>query len=270
MSKSEHWFPLYVADYLADTAHLSTAEHGAYLLLLMHQWRQGCVPADEKQLSRITRQALPEWRRMSETVLAFFENTPAGLVQQRLERERARADEFASRRSEKARKAANLRWKGDATSMPQACSEHPPSMLVECPTQPQPQSQDTSLRSVSLSRATRATSHPDFPDFWAAYPRKVGKGAAEKAFAAAIAKGASVADIAAGLNRQRWPADAQFIPHPATWLNQSRWQDDPGAAAPPPAQSEPAGKMDWLWRDMQRDADNRAEEFPDFTKGFLQ
>jgi hypothetical protein len=103
-----------------------------------------------------------------------------------------------------------------------------------------------------------------FADFWLAYPRKVGKGAAERAFNAAVAKGASVADIAAGLNRQRWPADRQFIPHPTTWLNQTRWQDDPAAAAPPP--KPPAGKLDWLLKDMPADREADAtSEFPDFT-----
>jgi len=35
------YIQLYVADYLADTIHLETDEHGAYLLIIMNYWQTG-------------------------------------------------------------------------------------------------------------------------------------------------------------------------------------------------------------------------------------
>lgn len=64
--------PLYVADYLADTQHLSTIEHGAYDLLIMHYWRHGGLPPDDDKLRAITKMTKPEWRRHRATLAAFF------------------------------------------------------------------------------------------------------------------------------------------------------------------------------------------------------
>lgn len=74
-----------------------------------------------------------------------------------------------------------------------------------------------------------------FDRFWAAYPKKVGKGAAEKAFSKAPING-RLADVLTALERQKhseqWQRDGgQFIPHPATWLNQRRWEDEPPSPA---------------------------------------
>lgn len=70
-----------------------------------------------------------------------------------------------------------------------------------------------------------------FDRFWKLYPRKIGKGNAEKAW-----KKLKVtqplfdricAALAAQVNSPDWKKDGgQFIPHPATWLNGKRWEDE--------------------------------------------
>jgi len=66
---------------------------------------------------------------------------------------------------------------------------------------------------------------PRFEEFWQEYPRKTGKEAARRAWEKASARvGADT--ILAGLRAALWPSDSQFIPHPATWLNQGRWDDE--------------------------------------------
>jgi hypothetical protein len=69
-----------------------------------------------------------------------------------------------------------------------------------------------------------------FDRFWAAYPRKAGKDAARKAFAARkpddALTDAMLAAVAEQSQSEQWKRDGgQYIPHPATWLNQGRWED---------------------------------------------
>ena len=80
-------------------------------------------------------------------------------------------------------------------------------------------------RSVALTRSAPEA----FTEFWALYPRKVGKIAALKAWRSTAPK---IADVRSALAWQvtqpGWVKDAgAFIPHPATWLNQRRWEDEP-------------------------------------------
>ena len=78
-----------------------------------------------------------------------------------------------------------------------------------------------------------------FDLFWTAYPRKVAKPAARKAFAklkpsSAVVTAMVQAVADQGLAARHSKGDDKFIPHPATWLNDRRWEDESPAvdAAP--------------------------------------
>jgi uncharacterized protein YdaU (DUF1376 family) len=77
--------PLYVADYLADTTHLSTLEHGAYCLLLMSMWRNGgTLPDDDAKLAKFARMTGAQWARVRGSVMAFFDVEEGVCTQRRL------------------------------------------------------------------------------------------------------------------------------------------------------------------------------------------
>jgi hypothetical protein len=68
-----------------------------------------------------------------------------------------------------------------------------------------------------------------FAEFWELYPRKTAKGAAEKAWPKAVKRAGGAEQIVKGL-RGLLPtlsrSEPQFIPHPASWLNAGRWEDE--------------------------------------------
>ena len=79
------------------------------------------------------------------------------------------------------------------------------------------------------------TSLGEFARFWDGYPRRTAKGAAESAWSR-LGDG-DREKVLEALPRfaEEWAGrpkgDLRFCPHPATWINQRRWEDDPGAVA---------------------------------------
>ncbi len=69
-----------------------------------------------------------------------------------------------------------------------------------------------------------------FVKWWQIYPKKIGKGSARKAFAVAITKTTVeqlTSSVVACTKTEQWTKDkGKFIPHPTTWLNQERWDDE--------------------------------------------
>jgi uncharacterized protein YdaU (DUF1376 family) len=99
--------PLYVADYLADTGHLSTIEHGAYLLLIMHYWQNNGLPNTPDKLARIARMKPSDWNKIEPTLAALFESD---WHHKRIDFELAKASETISKRSAAGKTAASARY----------------------------------------------------------------------------------------------------------------------------------------------------------------
>ena len=70
---------------------------------------------------------------------------------------------------------------------------------------------------------------PTFNDFWSLYPRKVSKRVAEKSWNKLSPLEQAGALEALPNHIEYWKLKqtaTEFIPHPATWLNQGRWEDE--------------------------------------------
>jgi uncharacterized protein YdaU (DUF1376 family) len=111
------YMPFFVGDYLKETRHLTTEEHGAYLLLIMQYWVKGGLPDDDSQLARIVNLSLPKWKKLRDVIQAFFYD---GWHHEQIDDELVNA---AARR-DKARKAALAKHSSErAPSMPQGVLE---------------------------------------------------------------------------------------------------------------------------------------------------
>ena len=119
---------------------------------------------------------------------------------------------------------------------------HPSRLLWQ---EPSPEATPPPATSTKRNRSGLPlfTSHERYPKafeaFWSVYPRKQAKGAARESFAKAIARlldGGSFSDWVGAAKflcmKAREFATAKqgepfkYIPHPTTWLNQERYEDD--------------------------------------------
>ena len=95
---------------------------------------------------------------------------------------------------------------------------------------PQTKLKETKLNKESKERKAETLSQR-FGIFWKAYPRKIAKLNAEKVFTKINPDEKLLATMLATIERAKksegWlKEDGKYIPHPATWLNGKRWEDE--------------------------------------------
>jgi uncharacterized protein YdaU (DUF1376 family) len=156
MSNHDKWMPLYIGDYMGDTMHLSTLQHGAYMLLLMHYWRNGPLPNDDRKLAQIARTEDRAWRSIGPVIREFFSvNGDGTLHQKRMDWELRRWTEISGKRSD----AGKLGGAGKHRSRPTA--DRPVTERVRRPFDSQTKEQNAQLRAQRLAEARVRGSHTE-------------------------------------------------------------------------------------------------------------
>jgi hypothetical protein len=144
----------------------------------------------------------------------------------------AKADEEERERQREKERLKKRRQRALSPNVPRDTQGHPgtprdtgdPLSLNGSPPTPYIRNIDNppSLNPITNKRSTALS---QFDRFWSVYPRKIGKGAAQKAWAAAVRK-ADPDRIIEAVERYAWPDEPSFIPHASTWLNGQRWEDE--------------------------------------------
>lgn len=219
------YFPFYPADYLADTAHLSTEQHGAYLLLLITAWsRGGRLPADHQKLARIARVNARRWHIISEDVLAFFEVDGDEIYSPRMVRDYKKAVSKSEKRS------AIGRLGGSAKSLKN--KEPRLAKAKQLPSIPEPEPEE--VIEIDKSISCGDGSPPSFSAFWEAYPRKAQPGGSfvrgnRKKAQAAWSRLKSPDRLAAmaGLEsyKRAHPDKSGYVTHGERYLTNRMWED---------------------------------------------
>ncbi|MCL2856172.1 MAG: hypothetical protein FWE19_00410 [Oscillospiraceae bacterium] len=164
-----------------------------------------------------------------------------------------RLDEARRKRSESGRKGGNPALKRCTDEVNRSSTVVNHSLTTAKPMPEQGSTEDKPI-TVTITDTTTVSSLPPLPpasggdaagesspaessfdSFWAAYPNKQGKGAAQKAWNKIKPGKALVTKILQAVelykaSRQWNRDDGQYIPNPATWLNQRRWEDEPTPA----------------------------------------
>lgn len=118
-----HWMKLYIGDELSNTAHMTPAEFGSYMLLKMHYWRFGCLPNDDVRLARIARVTVDEWKLLTPAIGPLFEDDWRDI---KLEEQREEAEGKHKARVEAGRKGGKAKQSlSNATSKMEAKRKQP-------------------------------------------------------------------------------------------------------------------------------------------------
>jgi uncharacterized protein YdaU (DUF1376 family) len=218
---------LYVGDYLTDTRHLTTEQHGAYLLILMTMWSKGgSLPNDPKKLARIAGLTGRKWASVWEEISEFFTEDGEQIVNQRLQKEYKKArdkSELRSQAGSKGGRAKALKNNNQGVANARALPKHGQKS--------EPDIDNKEDKSSSLS------CDDGYQKFLAIHPRPRETPEGAQSWSQAVAAGQDPESLIAAARRYAEAAsafDADKVKFSDNWLRDRSWEKYPEAAAKRP------------------------------------
>jgi uncharacterized protein YdaU (DUF1376 family) len=223
MSKAPS-MPMFWDAYLADTTHLSTEEHGAYLLLLAAMWRRdGSVPDDDKDNARILGLTVAKWRKIKARLEPFLVIENGCISQKNLQKIWKKTQEKISKNAQNGAKGG-IAKSNKNKDLSQANATNSLKRKATIP-EPEPEPEQN-----KPPKSPKGEYPEDFEKFWSAFPSRKGNNPKRPAFKKwqGFVKGGVSPDLilqgATGYARARQGQDAQYTQQAATWLNQECWE----------------------------------------------
>lgn len=239
-------FRFYPSDFMNDphVAVMDSEARGVYFGLLCAAWemdRPGELPGQDSALMRLSRSTPEEWSRCKHAVSRCFDTSDGRWVQKRMAQEHAAQQAALAKYRIAGRKgglkASENRKQGtNLSSLAIASLQHPYSGSQGSKVhkvQRDESKTNTPSPTPARARVRKARAYPEnehFQAFYDAYPRRIGRETAAKAFDAAMAKRPDwepddlIRAARAFTDKCRIEGkDPQYIPYPAVWLNQARF-----------------------------------------------
>ncbi|ENA37452.1 hypothetical protein HMPREF1487_04370 [Pseudomonas sp. HPB0071] len=249
-----NFFPFHPGDYMLRTAHLNVVEDAAYRRLIdLYYVNESPIEGNAESIARVIR--MREHAIEVAAVLAeFFEATEEGFRHHHCDKVIAQYHAKAKQAAENGKRGGRPKKQDESKPDSEPKLEETETVSGNNPekTQPvnsaNPEETGSKANQEPLTNNQEPKEEPPLPPegecgdqveaaedlfsrFWKLYPRKTDKAKAQKAWAKLNPDQPLFEEIMAGLGRccvcRDWTKDeGQYIPHPTTWLNGRRWEDE--------------------------------------------
>lgn len=262
------YLPLYVQDFLTDEKlnECSAESTGVYirLMCLMHksdQYGRILLKQKYKQMAKqngkqisnfalqfafqLVRQMPYDVETISRALEELMENGVVSIEDDVLFQKRMVRDSELSEKRSAAGSKGGRPSQSDRNLLKQKDKQNESKSSSKSEANTESEIESENKRKKDSAEREKEAPEVTFEQFWAAYPKKVGKGAAKKSWEKIHPdrelRQRILSAVARDTKTEQWQkAGGQYIPHPATWLNQERWEDEPNSVPPALVPSEPS------------------------------